>query len=250
MRRRKKNDVFLTRDQARAVDRIALERYKIPGLILMENAGGNAARLLLEWDSTERLAFKRALILCGQGNNGGDGLVIARHLSNAGKEVEVALFGHPQRLPPDAAVNLAIVQAMRLPLLFDPEERIFAQMLEQDRSGSIVIDALLGTGFTGVVRSPLAKVIERVNGARKGTVIAIDAPSGLDCDTGEPGGVAIRADYTFTFVAKKTGFQRDSAKRFVGSVNVIDIGAPGAAAQEALDRSITTIHERNETASE
>lgn len=250
MRRQKKNDIFLTRDQARAVDRIALERYKIPGLILMENAGSNAARLLLEWDSIEQLAFKKAIILCGQGNNGGDGLVIARHLSNAGKEVEVALFGNPQRLPPDATVNLAIIRAMGLPLLFDPEERIFAQMLEQDRSDSIVIDALLGTGFTGVVRSPLAEVIERINGAKKGTVIAIDAPSGLDCDTGEPGGVAIRADYTFTFVARKVGFQRGSAKRFVGSVNVVDIGAPSAAAQEALDRSIATINERNETTSE
>ena len=102
------------------------------------------------------------------------------------------------------------------------------------RSTDLVVDALLGTGFTGEVRAPLAELIERVNAAEKVAVHAIDVPSGLDCDTGVPSNATIVADVTITFVAEKVGFRREEASRYIGRVYVADIGAPSAIVQQVL----------------
>ncbi len=210
---------MLTREQVREVDRIAIEEYGVSGLVLMENAGRNAACVILdEYAAGDDAPSLAIVIFCGTGNNGGDGFVIARHLSNAGAAVRIALCGEEARLTPDAAENHKICQAMGIGMTPPGSTEI--------GPGEVVIDALLGTGFAGKVREATARVIERINSVPKRGTVAIDVPSGLDCDTGMPSSATVIADITVTFVAGKVGFQSESARRFVGRLHVADIGAP------------------------
>ncbi|MEE9295478.1 MAG: NAD(P)H-hydrate epimerase [Phycisphaerae bacterium] len=212
-------DIALTRRQVREVDRIAIEEFGISGLVLMENAGHNAAKVILdELESGAGPAARSVVVFCGTGNNGGDGFVIARHLANKGVGVRIGLAGDVDRLTPDAAANHYICQAMGISVLAAADVEIGAE--------DVVVDALLGTGFAGRVREPLASLIERINQAKKRRVIAVDVPSGLDCDTGETANITVKADVTVTFVADKIGFQRSDAAGYVGRVCVADIGAP------------------------
>lgn len=221
------NNPPLTRAQVRAVDQIAIDRFKIPGVILMENAGRGAAEWLLELGCGERIA-----ILCGAGNNGGDGFVIARHLANRGRKVSIILVIPPEKIRGDAAVNFRIVQAMQLPLeRIDPVAD--STTLNERLSGANwIVDALLGTGATGSVREPYAAAIRLMNASGK-PILAVDLPSGLDADTGQPSGACVRASATATFVARKTGFDRPGAAEFLGQVRVIDIGVPQSVIDEA-----------------
>ncbi|MGH7127765.1 MAG: NAD(P)H-hydrate epimerase, partial [Planctomycetaceae bacterium] len=182
----------MTREEVRDVDRRAVERFAMPSLLLMENAGRGCAELL------ESLGVsRRVVICCGKGNNGGDGFVIARHLENHGRDVRVLLFADPDTLKGDAAINYSVLAAAGTPL------RIFAEqpertVLDEELSGAEwIVDALLGTGMTGEVREPYATIIDRINAARK-KVLAVDLPSGLDCDTGRPLGPCVKAAHTAT----------------------------------------------------
>jgi NAD(P)H-hydrate epimerase len=230
--------LVLSRDQGRRVDQLAHERYKIPGIILMENAGANAAAIIHRAYASAGTAF----IICGTGNNGGDGCVIARHLHNLGWKARVLVLGDESRMSPDMRANFDIVRAMGLVLGESPTQFIrrggvgadvpplhvssTLSRLADIAPGDIVIDAILGTGFRGQLRDDLAANIEAINAARKRATAAIDIPSGLDCDTGQPGGAAIRADLTITFVAAKPGLLTPHAAPFVGRLEVADIGAP------------------------
>ena len=167
------------------------------------------------------------VICAGGGNNGGDGFVIARHLENRGCAVRVLLFCDPDRVRGDAAVNLHVLQAAGTPLSIYcgplDEGEIDRRLAEADW----IVDALLGTGTKGAAREPMAAVIRRINAAGK-KVLAVDLPSGLDCDTGEAVGACVRADRTATFVARKIGFDAADSQRWTGEVHVIDIGVPRA----------------------
>lgn len=214
--------VHLTREQVRRVDRLAIERYGMSGLVLMENAGRNATALL----RTKYGDGGQACIICGTGNNGGDGCVIARHLHNAGWTVYLVIAGDPQRMTDDTRVNHHIVEAMGLAITMAPDGASQIDFVQKIDRCAIVVDALLGTGFSGQVRSPTAELIEALNRAPKRAMVAIDVPSGLDCNTGVPSNATIHADWTITFVAPKTGFAAAEAGPFVGRVEVVDIGAP------------------------
>lgn len=216
--------VTLTRDQVRMVDRLAIERYGIPGVVLMENAGRNAtdqcAKLLMRRCTPVNDA--KVIILCGGGNNGGDGYVIARHLTIRGADVRIVAMVEPDKLTGDAAVNAAIARRMNLPI---------APLVDEDRrwhQADLLVDAMLGTGFRGEVREPVASAIRRCNDARAAgaLVLAADLPSGLDCDTGRPADPTVRADVTVTFVAAKAGFTSPESHDYTGEVVVADIGAP------------------------
>lgn len=212
----------MTRNQVRRVDQLATEEFHIPGIVLMENAGRNATEIIRR----EFPLSRRAIIVCGVGNNGGDGLVIARHLHNAGWTVRIIVAGDPAGMTPDAAANFAITQAMKLPTVATKDPTVVAREVGAGAADEVVVDALLGTGFRGVVRSPLDEVIGAINAARPGPVVAIDVPSGLDVDTGTPSNATVRADLTITFVAEKVGFASPHACEFLGQVCVGDIGAP------------------------
>ncbi len=220
----------LTRDQVREVDRAAVAEFGMHGLVLMENAGRNAADIVDAHLAESDRMISRVLIFCGRGNNGGDGFVIARHLSNRGRTVRVVLVADPDRLSPDAKANYGICTAMKICMLrAESVEGIRAIDIQPD---DLLVDALLGTGFRGAVREPLASLIHRINATRHGGVVAIDVPSGLDCDTGVPADACVRADVTVTFVASKAGFERGTASDYVGRCHVVDIGVP----RELVDR--------------
>jgi NAD(P)H-hydrate epimerase len=213
----------LSRAQVREIDRRAIEEYGVPGIVLMENAGRGAAEVLMPLVSDEA----SVLIICGSGNNGGDGFVIARHLDLRGIPVKVWLAAHPDKLTPDAAMNYQIVvksgircEVCELPaingLLYD------INAYQQD----VMVDALFGTGLSGPLGDPYDRIVAEINDKNGGTVVAIDIPSGLHCDTGKPLGPCVRADHTVTFIAPKAGFTNPEAKEWLGEVHVVGIGAP------------------------
>ncbi len=220
----------LTRAQVRRVDERAINHYHIDGLVLMENAGRSAAAIIRDTYGPTG----SALIIAGTGNNGGDGFVIARHLHNAGWQVRLLVVGDPSRMTPDAKANYRIVEAMDLPRSIASDLPSLRTVVESIRNDEIVVDALLGTGFTGQVRSPTAELIEAVNKAPRRGLVAVDVPSGLDCDTGAASNATIAADLTVTFVAEKVGFANMVAAPYVGKVSIADIGAPPEAIAEVL----------------
>lgn len=214
----------LSRSEVRNLDRRAIDEFQIPGLLLMENAGINITAAILSYLS-ELAKDPRPIIVCGRGNNGGDGLVVARHLHLAGIQSVVAYIDPKDEGPgtEDARVNFNIVQALALPLIpiKNPE-----QLVELFNEGSTLLcDAFLGTGIHSELR-PFAQSI--VNGMNRWTesILAIDIPSGLDCDRGVPLGAAVRAHRTVTMAAMKQGFLKSGAAMFTGIVEVVPIGAP------------------------
>lgn len=214
----------LTGAQVREVDRLAIEELAIPSLVLMENAGRNAAEEIA--GLAARVGAAGIVILCGPGNNGGDGFVIARHLANRGLAVRPILAGDPRKLSPDCAANRRIVENMGLRTCVHARADQIPELAESIQADDLVVDALLGTGFSGSVRTPLDLLIRAVNDAETAAVVAVDVPSGLDCDTGTVANVAVRADLTLTFVARKVGFDAEDAGPHVGQIKVLDIGAP------------------------
>jgi len=214
----------MTRQAVREVDRAAIGDFGIPGLVLMENAGCGAAQAVLKL--LDEPGSPSVAIVCGAGNNGGDGFVIARHLHNAHVAVVVYLAVDASRLAGDARVNYEIVRRMNLSIRPLVTEEDLASAVDEMQHCQVIVDGLLGTGFTGQVRPPFDAIIREINGLTGPKVVAVDVPSGLDCDTGEPGNATIRADVTVTFVAPKVGFTQPGAADYVGRIVVVDIGAP------------------------
>jgi len=211
--------IYLSREQIREVDRRAIEEYGIAGVVLMENAGRGCVDTLCSLGVSGPV-----LVCCGRGNNAGDGFVIARHLDLRGYQVRVILFCESADLRGDAAANFAILAKCGVPI------RVVTGAddagWETDLDGADwIVDALLGTGSRGQPRPPLDGVIERLN-QQPARRLAVDLPSGLDCDTGEPAPTTFRADHTCTFVAAKTGFAVPAARECLGQIHVLDIGAP------------------------
>src|SRR5512145_737534 len=199
------NQRTLDRHQSRQVDRRAIEQYGMSGLVLMENAGRGTTDVLCRQGIAEPV-----VICCGKGNNAGDGFVIARHLDLRGHAVRVLLWAEASELIGDAAVNFRILQKTAVPIeIFG--NRHDAARLEEFLSGAAwIVDGLLGTGARGEPRPPLDAVIDQLNAAFA-PKLAIDVPSGLDCDTGEPSRHTIRAAETCTFVTAKPGFLLQAA---------------------------------------
>jgi NAD(P)H-hydrate epimerase len=210
--------IFLTRDQARDLDRRAIEGLGLPGIALMENAGRNIAELL------QTLGIHGTVIVCcGPGNNGGDGFVIARHLDNAGVAVRVQMYSPPEKLSGDAAVNYRVLTGGGVPVTVTaPLETALGSELA---TADWVVDALFGSGQRGPLRPPYDVVVRAINtsGAR---VMAVDLPSGLDCDSGVANVPTVRALHTATIIAPKRGFAQPGATEWTGTVHAIDIGIP------------------------
>jgi NAD(P)H-hydrate epimerase len=210
----------LTRDEVRDIDRRAIEELGLPGIVLMENAGRGAAELMIELGIDGLVT-----IVAGKGNNGGDGYVIARHLENRGFQVRVLLFADPKELTGDAATNYRVLRAAGTPIRNCFATNQVTDWKEELVGRTWIVDALLGTGTHGAVREPFLSVIEQINASRV-RVLAVDLPSGLDCDIGEPLGACVRASHTATFVAPKRGFENPSSVTYTGEVHVIDNGVP------------------------
>jgi len=210
-------DPLFDADAMRATDRWAIEERGVPSLQLMERAGEGLAGLVWEIAPTGPVA-----IVCGKGNNGGDGLVAARLLHRGGRVVRVLLVPPPEELQGDAATNLHA-----LPVETEP----FAP--ERLEGVAAIVDAVLGTGVAGAPREPAASVLAAIDAA-DAPVIAADVPSGVDASTGEVGGAAVHATATATFAAAKPGLWISPGKEHAGRVVVVDIGMPeGAPAEPA-----------------
>lgn len=214
----------MTRDEVRAFDAFAINELGVPGVVLMENAGRTCAELIRK--RLANLARPRVCVFCGTGNNGGDGYVIARHLLNSAFEVAVLICGDYDKIKGDARVNLDIVECMGLPIerlnLDDPD--LSKKVAAFTDRADLIVDALFGTGLRGRVSEQCSKLIEGINSLGI-PIFAVDIPSGLDCDTGEPLGTSVVAEQTVTFVAMKRGFvASENAGRYTGHVTVASIG--------------------------
>jgi len=218
----------VTAAEMRALDRWTIE-HGTPGAVLMERAGGGAARVLR---TRLRAARGPVVVLCGRGNNGGDGFVIARHLRRARVPVEVWLAAHPADVRGDAADMLAAWRRGRNPVHDLTGAGRVAALGDRLAKAAVTVDALLGTGLNAPVTGLVASVIESVNrwSASSGRpVLAVDIASGLSADSGHPLGVAIRATVTATFGCAKIGQVVHPGVEHTGVLDVVDIGIPPAA---------------------
>lgn len=211
----------LARDEVRQIDVRAVDELSLPTIVLMENAGKGAADLLRSRAGAEP---KRVLILCGPGNNGGDGAVVARVLDSWGWPVRVRWTVEGDALKGDAAVQHTVLDRAGF------DQRSLAGASDPDLNDSLswadwIVDGLLGTGLTREVEGTIRSVIEAINASGRPS-LALDLPSGLDCDSGQPLGEAVRARLTASFVARKVGFDAPGASDYTGEVHVIEIGVP------------------------
>lgn len=251
------NAVRLTRQQSRAVDRHAIEVLGIPGVVLMENAGINAAgavfdvlREAFEFEVDE--ANAKIAVVCGGGNNGGDGYVVARQLKCWGMSPVVYATKPVADLTGDARVMAEVWERLGGAVVAMGEESAVVVAAQAWSASHVVVDALLGTGYgaekgvlrgvAGAVVREMGRLVEMDAGIRgdfrgdfRGRVVALDVPSGMDADTGEAvGGACVAADLTVTFVAEKAGFGEKVAGKWLGRVVTADIGVPWSAVVAAI----------------
>ena len=218
----------LTADAMRAADRYTIDEYGLPSFTLMESAGrGCADAIQSAYGPLEGTAV---MVLCGKGNNGGDGLVVARRLVAAGARVHVVLSSDPEELRDDPARNLELLTQLRAedeePLTIDVLDDLDALTNTANRlAPRLYVDALLGTGLTSALREPIRGLVDWVNG-RSAPTVAIDVPTGLHSDTGAVLGTAVQASRTVTMAAPKVGMLVGEGSRHAGPVEVVDIGIP------------------------
>jgi hydroxyethylthiazole kinase-like uncharacterized protein yjeF len=232
---------ILTAEEMRQADRLTTERYGIPSLSLMENAGKSVADFMAT--QFRRLESRRIVVLCGKGNNGGDGFVAARHLADAGATPIVILVAAQDEMRGDAVLNRDRWQKSGGEVRVVRTSSDWQTVRPSVNSADLIVDALLGTGVKGPVEGLLSEVIREVNGRERGrVVIAVDIPSGLPADTadGAEGNAEtkdssrniVAADYTVTFTAPKVGMFFGSAAAYVGQLIVREIGSPSELVEE------------------
>lgn len=214
---------ILNRQQIREYDRIAIEELGVPGASLMENAGRGAADVIRNLIAKSKA--KTITIVCGTGNNGGDGFVVARHMApeiSAGLRLQIFLAGTPQRIKGDAALKLAELRSTGInPTCID--ENNLATLTQALTTSDIVVDAIFGTGLTRPVAGLEAEAIKAMN-ACKGLRIALDLPSGLDADTGQTLGIAVKASHTISFACLKPGLLTPQGRELAGELHTVHLG--------------------------
>jgi len=219
-----------TAEEMQELDRKAIETYRIPGIVLMENAGRGAADVIS--NSFPEIHKKKIAIIAGKGNNGGDGFVIARYLLNQGIYVRVYLLTDPKGLRGDAETNFSIFHRMKGEVISVPSSKDYIKVKRDLEKFDILVDGIFGTGLDAEVRGYYREVIDHLNTLQR-PIVAIDIPSGLDANTGKPLGTAIRASLTITFGLPKIGLLIPPGLDYVGKkVKVIDIGIPKRLVEE------------------
>ncbi len=211
----------VTAARMQAADRTAIEGYGIPSLVLMENAARAVADEVLR--GLRRGPGGRVVVVCGTGNNGGDGLAAVRHLLNAGVVPRTFLCGGPDRLKPDAAVQYRILQACGHAVAVLPESS--DRLRRAVRGAAWVVDALFGVGLNRPLSELHRGIIGTINAAT-GRILAVDVPSGLDATTGRVWGACVRAGVTVALARPKTGFYRNEGPARCGRILTADIGIP------------------------
>jgi hydroxyethylthiazole kinase-like uncharacterized protein yjeF len=229
----------LTAAEMREVDRLTTERHGIPSLQLMEAAGTRVADACDKFVGTAAARPVKIAVLCGKGNNGGDGLVAARHLQSLGAQVKVYLFAEPHELRGDAAINLQRWSAITNAVMYITGELAWQTAWTEISKSNVILDAIFGTGFRGAATGVIAKAVSDLNrhsrnatAAWPALILAVDMPSGLPSDGQPAEGLVVYAHKTVTFTAPKPGqlISRDSAA--AGILEVADIGSPASLIEE------------------
>jgi len=212
----------MSREEIREFDRHLIEDLKIPGVLLMENAGRGCTDEILKVAGSRK--FRKVLIVIGPGNNGGDGLVIARRLTMMGVKVEVIAVVERKIIEksPDAFFNLETYEALggHVKEMLEPWK--LSSLSKSIAKSDAVIDCLFGTGLARPIEGFLAGVVKHVNLAKY--VISVDIPSGLDANTGDVLGSAVKANLTLSLVCHKKGFDSKNGRKLCGKIKVLDIG--------------------------
>jgi len=235
---------LVTAEQMQNLDGTAINQYHVPGLELMENAGRSTVEAIAARYGSP--VDKRIAILVGPGNNGGDGLVIARLLHEQGGRPEVYMLVAGDTLQGDARINFELLAQLPVPVQYLLDNDTISTLKDPLAKSWLVVDSLFGTGLTRAVTGRFAKVIGAINEAHR-PVVAVDIPSGLCSDTGKPLGVCVCADLTVTFGLAKTGQVSYPGKTSVGELVIADIGIPSEAVQqldtgyELLDDQVGTL---------
>lgn len=210
----------VTVKQIQALDKMAIERCGVSSIVLMENAGRAVAHEVMKRIKSIKKPF--VCVVCGLGNNAGDGYVAARHLINAGVGVKIFQIGRCGRLKHDAAVNCRILQKLKYPI--EVGTGLDLSLRDMARA-DVVVDAIFGVGLNRQVLEPFKGVIEAMNQNAR-YIVSVDIPSGLDGTTGRIYGVCVRAGTTATFSFAKKGFYKNQGPQYIGKVVVADIGIP------------------------
>ena len=210
----------VTAAEMRRIDQDTIDTIGIPGIVLMETAGSAIVRTIQHHYPT----CQQIGILAGKGNNGGDGLVIARQLAHAGRDVHLFLVSPKENFTGEAQLNLQIAEKLGLRITVITRESDL-QADNQIAACQLLVDAMLGTGVRGAVRSPIDAVINTINRLPV-PVLSVDLPSGLDTDTGHPLGTCVRADRTITIGLPKRGVLVHPGAELAGNLEVVDIGFP------------------------
>lgn len=222
----------------REIDRLAVEQYELPEIVLMENAGVKVAQAVQK--QFQNLAGKKICIFTGKGNNGGDGFVAARHLSNWGVKVKVFIIAEKDEIIGPARMNLTVLEKMEIDIVIVSSERDWDKVKVALAFSDGCIDALLGTGFKRPLSGSLKKAVEMLNASNK-AVIAIDLPSGVEADTGAVEEFAVRAVQTVTFGLLKPGLLFYPGSEFAGEISVENIGLPKSLLEDPrIKQSIIT----------
>ncbi len=230
---------LVTASESRQFDQLA-EKAGLPSLVLMENAALRIAEVLQQHFELD--PPKRIVIVCGKGNNGGDGMALARHLSNIGFQVQVFLLAEPSELKGDAATNYKVAVNIGIPIQPIVSSEQLPQLIEPLQSADLVVDALLGTGITGEVRGLYAEVIPLIT-HHASRILSVDIPSGINSDTGEICGVAVRADATVTLGAVKLGLMLFPGADYAGDLFVGSLGIPDSLLTKLNIRRFVATHE-------
>lgn len=213
---------IVTAEEMRNIDQQTIQNIGIPGIVLMENAGLGVVNAI---DKKYAKSLSRVSIFVGKGNNGGDGLVVARHLVNMGYNVQTYVMAEANAFTGDALINLQIAKNMNLPLEFILSDEDLEKNKGKIASSDLLVDSIFGTGLKGAVRGFAANVIDFLNSTGL-PIVAIDLPSGLDANTGKIDGACIKAVLTVTMALPKRGLLMFPGANYVGELKVVDIGVP------------------------
>lgn len=215
------NPPKITVTEARAIDAAAVSELGISSLLLMENAARSVCQTInRHFDDMASIC-----IACGSGNNGGDGLALARLLAAEGLIATTYLINADRQLSDDAEVNRLLLQKSGVPIITDPQGERFQQDIGKLTAESLIVDCLLGTGLQGNLKSPYANTVKAINDSTA-KILAVDVPSGLNAETGQPGNPTVIADRTVTFVGIKPGFETATSQPSTGPIVVAPIGLP------------------------
>lgn len=229
---------LVTAEEMRQIDKKAIEEIGIPSIVLMENAGLKVTEIIE--NKYAPLTDKFVYIFSGPGNNGGDGMVVARQLFNRKVRVRTFLLAEREKIKGDAATNLSIAERIGIPIknITSPAD---LELLKQElKKADIVVDALLGTGTKGAPRGLMKEVITLINKYSKNTV-AVDIPTGVDADRGQVEGEAIKANYTVTFAYPKRGLYLYPGMDYAGKIEVVNIGIPAGLGENKINSHLLTL---------